>query len=427
MNFELVISHQLEETFSRSYGEIDYLNKKSNFISKFKAEFLVELEKLTEFNAIHFSSVAIQIRESNEKSIQASIVIEKDSPDLLSFHLYEHVYISFLEDPESFTFTSSILHELIHYLDFTILNEINDEYQLKKLKLRSLNEIHYSIEWMFIHLMSTIRNEGVALLGEKIFTKNQAILNNEIAFRELENDLNLAISLCHSSAIDRKNININELKNILFSIEKNAYNYADVVLFHFLNDAFDLNSDLISIIQSNDTELKMKLLQHAFSYDLSEWLRGLLKTELNNSVNFRINYTKLSALSQFIILDNYSTKKSIDFNQILVFAHKNDVNNFIDLIQQITEEKIHFNDLNKQIENYKQKQSCSDIEIDITHLINHLTNQRNHLNQELIDWSLSYLFNKKDLLHDDISFLGYQDDWMVLESASILLKKNPNV
>ena len=211
MNFELVISHQLEETFSRSYGEIDYLNKKSNFISKFKAEFLVELEKLTEFNAIHFSSVAIQIRESNEKSIQASIVIEKDSPDLLSFHLYEHVYISFLEDPESFTFTSSILHELIHYLDFTILNEINDEYQLKKLKLRSLNEIHYSIEWMFIHLMSTIRNEGVALLGEKIFTKNQAILNNEIAFRELENDLNLAISLCHSSAIDRKNININEL------------------------------------------------------------------------------------------------------------------------------------------------------------------------------------------------------------------------
>jgi len=55
-------------------------------------------------------------------------------------------------------------------------------------------------------------------------------------------------------------------------------------------------------------------------------------------------------------------------------------------------------------------------------LSSHLLNKRNQSNHEVIDWALTYLLDDEDLIHDRLSFLGLQDDWMVVEGAHFLIK-----
>ena len=38
-------------------------------------------------------------------------------------------------------------------------------------------------------------------------------------------------------------------------------------------------------------------------------------------------------------------------------------------------------------------------------------------NNEVALWALTYLLDDQDLIHDDLSVLGWQDDWMVLDAA----------
>lgn len=67
-----------------------------------------------------------------------------------------------------------------------------------------------------------------------------------------------------------------------------------------------------------------------------------------------------------------------------------------------------------------------DLDLEISHLCQQLLLHRNEQTMHLVDLALSYYLSKKDIIHDEILFLGKQDDWIVLESIFLLLNLSTN-
>ncbi len=424
MNFELVVCKEIETNILTNYNLSNYHFKKDLFLAEFKNSFIKDYSKLELLTEVKLSNIKVSIQAQISNSIKASLYIDEVDIETFVIHLYEDTYFEFILKDNSINFSSLILHELVHFMDIDVLKEIKNEFNLNKFKFKSLEAFHSSVQWLFIHLLSTIRNEGVAILGEKILSGDRNFISQDKAFMMLENDLNLAISLCHSTLYQDK-IRINELKKILHLIEENAYNYADAVLFYLLrNNQLKKSSECIRPFESNDFSLlSLKTLEAAFMFDLSEWIRELLKIEMNNQVHFQIDYSKFSELSQLLIRNENLNQNQANFESILLFAYQNKAEDFIEFIKHITDCKLDYLIIQQKLKTNDFIESSHDIYSDILVLANRLFESRNNMNQELIDWSLSYLFNKSDVLSDELSFLGLQDDWMVLEATSILINK----
>ena len=424
MNFELVVCKEIETNILTKYNLSNYHLKKDLFLHEFKKSFIEDYSKIEFLNVVNLSNVRVRIQSQISESIKARVYLDEVDSETFVIHLFKDLYTEFILNDNSINFSSLILHELVHFMDIALLKEIKNEFNLNKFKFKSLDTFHSSVQWLFIHLLSTIRNEGVAILGEKILSGDNDFLSQEEAFKMLENDLNLAISLCHST-LYRDNITLNELKKTLLSIEENAYNYADVVLFHMLrNNQLNKTSLDLTYSKSDDFSFSsLKTLEAAFMFDLSEWIRELLKIEMNNQVHFQIDYSKFSELSQLLIRNENLNQNQANFESILLFAYQNKGEDFIEFIKHITDCKLDYLIIQQKLKTNEFIESSHDIYSDILVLANRLFESRNHMNQELIDWSLSYLFNKSDVLSDELSFLGLQDDWMVLEATSILINK----
>jgi hypothetical protein len=73
---------------------------------------------------------------------------------------------------------------------------------------------------------------------------------------------------------------------------------------------------------------------------------------------------------------------------------------------------------------FLQKSYPEDIIEDIRKMADVLIKLAQTNGNEVALWALTYLFDDQDLIHDDISYLGWQDDWVVLDSAMRILHLN---
>ena len=42
-------------------------------------------------------------------------------------------------------------------------------------------------------------------------------------------------------------------------------------------------------------------------------------------------------------------------------------------------------------------------------------------NEKIVSWALTYLLDDEDLVHDNLNYVGLQDDWFVLNAATHLI------
>ena len=73
---------------------------------------------------------------------------------------------------------------------------------------------------------------------------------------------------------------------------------------------------------------------------------------------------------------------------------------------------------------FLQKSYPEDIIDDIRKMAEVLIKHAQETSNEVALWALTYLFDDQDLIHDDVSYLGWQDDWVVLNSATRILQSN---
>ncbi len=350
---------------------------------------------------------------SEDNTILASFDIVQSSKNLHYFHIYPSFITLFKEDKQRIK--TIILHEIIHSLDYEILNK---QHTLSKVK-------SISTQHTLVHFLATIRNEGVAILVQKLVHQQAESETLESAFFTLENELNTILRSCVSNAI-HKRISWNEFQFILHQLHQKVYNYADVIIYNFLKEQLEFTQfiELNDFILYASQEDKKKLITHLLMMDVSEWIQQLIKIEQSNVIRLEI---KLELLVHICSLLNPSTYKEYHtlLDDIPLYAYQNDTINVIRILQQFVPKREDISTIRKKLENTNTRLQRDDLDVEISNLCQQLLLHRNNQTMHLIDLALSYYLSKQDIIHDETLFLGKQDDWIVLESTYILLNLNP--
>ncbi len=370
--------------------------------------FISNYQLITQYTAVTISEIEIEYH-SEDSSKLASFDIVKSSESLHYFHIYPRFTAYFNEDVKRIEMI--VLHELIHALDHAMLHKQHTLAQVESI----------STQHAFIHFLATIRNEGVAVLVQKLVQKEAVSETLEYSFLTLENEINTILRSCVSNAIHQR-ISWDEFQSILHQLHQKVYNYADVILYNFLKEQLEFTQfeELNDFIEHASQEDKTKLITQVFTMDVSEWIQQLIKMEQSNVIRLEI---KLELLVHLCSLLNPKTYKEYHtlLDDIPRYAYQNDRNRVIQILNQFVQEKQDITTLTKQLEKAKTQLLRDDLDVEISHLCQQLLLHRNEHTKHLVDLALSYYLSKHDIIHDETLFLGKQDDWIVLESTYILL------
>lgn len=335
--------------------------------------------------------------------------------------------LRFIEDFSDDHFLREIIvHELIHAFDIEVILENKFHYMASKNfmlshRVNKNNEISsqhdFSIQWAFLHFFATIRNEGVALMGEKILSKTLSKLSFDASVDAFSNDFNHALRLCNNSLFHRR-ISPEVVQSTLNFFEGQTDHYADNILYHLTikkNTQFSSveYSDFIAM-ERTETE-RISLIKSLLSFDLSDFLRGLLSDEtLGKYVPKNDLFNLFSAFDR----ENHVANQHLD---LLHFAYNKNHDGFIERLRSSVHFRYEFDDLLDKHTAFIKTSASFDLIDDLKVLSHRMIELRTDVNSELVDLALTYLFQKEDLIADHSPFVGYQDDWIVLEGAYSLI------
>ena len=143
--------------------------------------FISNYQLITQYTAVAICEIEIEYH-SEDSSKLASFDIVKSTETLHYFHMYPRCTALIKVDIKRLE--TIILHELIHALDHAILHKQHTLAQVESI----------STQHAFIHFLATIRNEGVAVLVQKLLHEETVTETLESAFLTLENELKTSLS-----------------------------------------------------------------------------------------------------------------------------------------------------------------------------------------------------------------------------------------
>jgi hypothetical protein len=320
-----------------------------------------------------------------------------------------------------------ILHELMHGADLSNLKEklgtfdrskefhlcSTLEDQLKYIENSGIQ--NFSIQWVFLHFLSTFRDEGIAILGEKLLGEKSGTISFEKAFFNFQKDINQVTQLCYGMKFHNR-INSKQVRTIFEDTVINAYQYAEVIIYELLKGSIAglEKMNLHDLLANNDPKEKLQLLKSALQLDLAEYIRELMKLKHKNTP--LINSELL--LSYCGVIQGGSSEHPAFFRQLYLVSHNNDKTGFTELIQSVCDRKMQSGEIKEKLDLFNQTSFSNDLKSEVRQLANEVFAKRNNNNKEVSDWALTYLLNKEDLIYDQLDYLGLQDDWMVMEAAS---------
>jgi hypothetical protein len=368
--------------------------------------FIANYQLITQFTTVTICEIEIEYH-SEDSSKLASFDIVKSTKSLHYFHIYQRFTAFFKEDIKRLE--TIVLHEIIHSLDHAVLHKQHTLAQVESI----------STQHAFIHFLATIRNEGVAVLVQKIVQKEAISETLEYSFLTLENEINTILRSCVSNAIHQR-ISWDEFQSILHQLHQKVYNYSDVIIYNFLKEQLEFTQfeELNDFIENACQEDKKKLITQLFKIDVSEWIQELIRIEQANVIRLEIKLELLVHLCTLLNAKIHKEHHSI-LDDIPRYAYQNDSLKVIHILEQIVPQKQGLTEISTQLENTPKFRE--DIELEIAHLCQKLLLLRNEKTMHLIDLALTYYLSKQDVIQDETPFLGKQDDWIVLESVYILL------
>ncbi len=361
------------------------------------------------YNALNEKIAAFNFAESHE----GNFIFELNAFSFHSVHREDLLH-------------ETVLHEIIHSLDIQVILENRTQFLASKnfnlvhrKNIRSPeNSLHdFSVQWAFLHFFATIRNEGVAILSTKIMqgTTSKMQVNEQVSL--VASDVSHALGLCKNS-LYHKRVSPETVQSTLTLFEHHSEDYADCLLYQFTFaklPAFAAMSYSEFLDQEKSPDEKLSMVSSLFEFDLSDWIRALLKDEqLKNEISHTDLFTLLYAF------DREKREGSVPLH-LLSHGYNNNYSAFLSLLKSCIEVTYNFDELIEMHVSFYDQTSYDDLLDDLKVLSQRILDLRDETNSELVDLSLTYLFQKEDLIQDHSPIIGYQDDWIVLEGAYALL------
>ena len=357
----------------------------------------------------------------------ASFNSELSQPNYSVFTIREITVKTVLEHSDFTLFKSTVIHEMFHAADLTMLveshrlfdklcNHINDNYSNFNSEANNGTIALLNTLQVFNHY----RAEGVAILGECLLMKNKfASTKNataqfckvfEIAMMRAQRRTN---GHREESALDKNAFHM-------------AYAVAPIILVLVLEKRGDIEHDLATKAlkgldsgeyELNDAEI-MTIMRSALALTLTEYIQGLMSLgdhvdPIRPFLDFCISLQhdgdedNTNAYEQLINQPKSAEVFNAAMNQMMGCCMAEEE------LAGLYDEFIHDTSEMPLYPEMKEK---------VTHLYNIFKNDRNPERQQLSQWALTYFFDDEDIIHDDVSGLGLVDDMTIAEYALSLLR-----
>ncbi len=327
-------------------------------------------------------------------------------------------------------FKATVYHELIHAADRLHLSEI------KNTRYRDLSGVNYNhsgrffdanalpdevnVQWALLDFFYKFRAEGIAILGQKLMTNGyrEANLNSTDALQKFNDIIIKVIDICSGLKFYHR-FRSHEALVELQGLGMFAYEIADVLFVKALGKE-ELIESLVYPVAENQTDqvsrnVIHKTIKEFINIDLSEFIQVLLSLP---ELNFREQFLQVCA----VIQREEDTNAIKEFSRNLIWTGYNrEAEKYIQIVKGIMGSTIPLEEIIEMHKRLSKESYTEDIMQEIQAMATDLLLVVQNSGSEVAHWALTYLFDDEDLIHDDISYLGWQDDWVVLDSAMRIL------
>ncbi|NDB34871.1 MAG: hypothetical protein EB023_05900 [Flavobacteriia bacterium] len=264
----------------------------------------------------------------------------------------------------------AILHETVHGLDYHVLSESIQDYVTNAHQTRLLLTTKGSNKfWLLAHYFFTLRNEGLALCAEQFLLAPSDFLMHEDLAKAAFND------------------------GIQFLLTTSSEDEGPESLIRFFESIYAFAGPLMAkVYHFSGVDFGLKQLDLVVKKDLSEWVKDVLEAAHEEGIN-----GFLGQFSRAIHVD-FCVFKSI--NEILDAATTANLHGIEPL------DKCDFTEFDKL-------PPCNLKDILYQNFLN--LNELYGKDEILLQSFHGYLKKKKDLISDDLPFLGLLDDYVILE------------
>jgi uncharacterized membrane protein YheB (UPF0754 family) len=129
----------------------------------------------------------------------------------------------------------------------------------------------------------------------------------------------------------------------------------------------------------------------------------------SNNIEFQAD-----SIFSFFSQINRSQSTKFSFTDFYTLYELED-EHYIRFLTSICPERLPFVELNEKLSVLEKEEYIHDIQQTIKNQIVLLLETRDDQNADLIDWTISYILHKIDAIDDRLDFVGYLDDWMIMD------------
>lgn len=349
----------------------------------------------------------------------------QSSNDLFCFSVSEIFVKTVLDHPNDPKTEKIIIHEMFHAADLYMLQCNN---RLLKLIIKDIegerdifcrNKRYADIALLkTLNLFRHYRAEGVAILGESLLGKSRfrCIYDPIKAFCWVFNNAMIrAQETLAGNSIDNDD-----------SISDMAYNVAQIVMIFVLYKREDISDELLQKVLDGlatgeydltDEEVSA-IMRPALALSLSEYIQGLISLgdkvapirpflDFCSALQNERDDESISAYENLFRQPESSDAFNSAMNQIMgCCMSEKELDGFVrDFMENGTDDSSSYPQMKEKV------QTLYDV----------LKNDDNPERRQLAKWALTYFFDDEDIIHDDISGIGYVDDMMIIDYALKLL------
>ena len=342
--------------------------------------------------------------------------------DQLVFTVREKTVIELIKCPDNANFKNVVLHELIHAADFPIIMKcakmfedlekaINEEFAQNGDE-NNANTALFSI----LDMLNHYRAEGIAILGAHLLLRSQ--------FQSLPDPIPIQSFFAILQLKLANPINSSRGQNYLDEgIYQMAYLVTPSVLLMVLGEK--------GLVDENLVQKAIEGLQTG-CYDLTD-------DEINTIIKSALSLSLSDYIQGVILMGGYGApvKDILKFCAMLQQDwDKENINAFARLVTKPESQKV-FNKTMKrimgcvipedEIDEYYQAFSADaypQLKEKVDKLYFVLKNDEDPNKKRIAQWTLTYLFDEEDVIHDNIAGFGLTDDMVVIDYALRLIEVN---
>ena len=474
LNLQIIDDAGVEQALLMDFDITSYGNVFPTMMKELKLAFVKAFELVEPLLKTPQLKVVVMLEQAQKGDsffALASYDSERSDFDVAYFHVYYDTILDLTEKVTSnpdchiteTEYFSTVVHELVHAADCMNISETNKlrekdiengKISQNTFELLKGNAPLYDVLWYVLSFLSKFRSEGVAILGENLLRgKSFFIFGSNLSNDDSQSYYNRIPELEFEDNPVETYVFFGQLLNDIlknasdlpfherFEVEKSwlfqkqksnfAYKFGEKLLFWLLLEA---NPELLlrvddlekeNSLQSFDAKFQAfayEILQLALEFDLSDFVNGLLALNQKHDGQLFDGHAFFGLCS--IIQDNAYQPIENNFikivNDIFSSSINNDEEKFLSLVNEICGYPMTIDEIESAFSAFDWDGEYQDIFPEIKSFASYLLPVAKSGN-EIAIWALTYLFDDEDLINDNITIFGYQDDYIVLRSAVQLL------